>query len=155
MVSWWRQSCKQIIRSNAYNSMVHMVQSPELCATKSNFKLIWISRISWREAYALLVCIILSFPLSLTALSLLRHASPFTSWTLLTSPAPPQPCPTTRTSWRCHFFLCLGFSIQSFSLPQGFLYPSVVWVTSTFPSRLGSSVTFHDRSSWTLGLGLG
>lgn len=127
--------------------MVHVVPSPELCTNKRNFKLIRISRISWRGGAH--TCQDVSFPL------FLFHWLTSASWDrqVLSCHGPcwhflPQPShallPRLR-EFRGHFLSDLEFSMQLFSLLQRLSL-------STFSLRLNSSVTFYERPSQPLGL---
>lgn len=78
---------RQIIGGNAYNSMVHVVQSPEPCTTKGHL----LGYLEYHEGKPMPRQFTPSLPLSLAALSLLRFSRPFVSRTLLRSPAHSQP----------------------------------------------------------------
>lgn len=124
-----------------------MVLSPELCTTKRNFRLIQISRISWRGgAHS---CQDGSFPLFLfrwlTSASRDRQAPSRHGpcWYFL--PQPHRALLPRLREFRGRFLSDLEFSIQLFSLPQRLSL-------STFSLRLNSSVTFCERPSQPLGL---
>lgn len=144
VVSWWRQSWEQIIKGNSDNSMVHVFQSPELCTSKSNFKLIHISRIPWKEAYAPPIFILSASSINCT-LPVETHKS-LHIMALLGCPALPQPCPPPWLLESALLFVTSNSLCVFLSPTSPHLF--VTFITSTFPSRLSSNVIFYDRPSW-------